>query len=152
MSTARKIQDFLPTNTPRPESGTFVGHLMRMPLTDGEEAMVDPEETISVSSHRAEKNVTVIRQRSDNYTYFVDRPYTVVKGWMLEALGGFGHLLVMPLTNGEEVMLDPEEINGVSPHRDEEQVTVVRQRNDAYVYFVALPYETVKKSLADALR
>lgn len=87
MSTARRIEEFVGSNAPKViEAPKFVGHLLEMPLTNGEEALIDPGEVISVSSHRTEEDVTVIRQHNDNYTYFVDRPYVLVKDWITQAL------------------------------------------------------------------
>ena len=88
---ARRIEDFVTpaastTSQPEYEAPTFVGHLLEMPLTNGEEALVDPDEIVSVSAHRHEQNVTVIRQKGDNYTYFIDRPYPTVKRWVKRSL------------------------------------------------------------------
>jgi hypothetical protein len=89
---ARRIEEFVSTTpgtgTPQPEyeAPTFVGHLLEMPLTNGEEALVDPDEIVSVSAHRHEQNVTVIRQKGDNYTYFINRHYSTVKRWVKRSL------------------------------------------------------------------
>ncbi len=90
---ARRIHEFVPPSAPpsataQPvgEAPKFVGHLLEMPLTNGESAMIDPDEVISVSAHRQEANVTVLRQRDDKFTYFINRPYGLVKQWIEQAL------------------------------------------------------------------
>lgn len=88
---ARSIQDFISPNKSEPqdariEAPSFTGHLLDLPCTDGSEASIDPEEIISVSKHRTDEEVTVVRQRNDTYVYFVARPYSTVKAWIAEAL------------------------------------------------------------------
>jgi len=91
MSTSpRRIEDFLPTTTPTseedPNSPKFHGHLLEMPLTKGGKALIDPDEVVSISPHRNDDKVTVIRLRDDKYTYFIDRPYAVVSSWVSSEL------------------------------------------------------------------
>jgi len=167
MSTpARRIEEFVEDHSEeRKVPPKYVAHLLRMPLTDGKEAMIDPDEIVSVSQHRADSHVTVIRQRGDSYVYFVNCLYGVVRGWVADALAPderieeasskpryVGHLLLMPLTDSKESMIDPEEIVSVSQHRADANVTVIRQRGDSYVYFVDQPYEVVQSWVADALK
>jgi len=95
MSNARRIEDFIqqspqqredsPKEEARLPPPKFVGHLLVLPLTSGEEASVDPEEITAISRHRKEPDVTVLRQRGDSFTYFVDRPYEVVMNWLGDA-------------------------------------------------------------------
>ncbi len=87
----KRIEEFVGNSAPTPkEDGAdrpkFVGHLMAMPLTNGEEALIDPDEISGTSPHRTDAGVTVVRQRGDSYNYFVARPYEVVRRWIGEAL------------------------------------------------------------------
>jgi hypothetical protein len=86
MSTARRIEEFVPAKSDVSERPKYIGHLMEMPLTNGEEALIDPEGVESLSPHRQEQNVTVLRQKDDKFTYFINRPYATVKRWIAEAL------------------------------------------------------------------
>lgn len=86
---ARKIDTFLEEETSSARSDErpkFLGHLLVMPLTNGKEALIAPDKVNSVSDHRSEPNVTVIRQDNDSYTYFVACPYEVVKRWLAASL------------------------------------------------------------------
>ena len=88
MSTApRRIEEYIPTaEDTKADDPKFVGHLLRMPLTKGGTALIDPDEVVSISPHRMDENVTVIRQKDDKYTYFIDRPFDVVEKWISQAL------------------------------------------------------------------
>lgn len=83
---SRRIENFvLPApKTPASsgESPDFLGHLMVMPLTDSKKAYIDPDSIISVSEHRQQNDVTVIRLEGDSYVYFIDRPIEVVQRWL----------------------------------------------------------------------
>lgn len=136
----------------------YINHLMRVPLTGGKEALIDPDEIASVSMHRHEPGVAVIRQRQDPFVYFVARSYEQVKAWVRDALHDpaeaqgphyIGHLLCMPMTEGKEVLLDPDEIMSIAEHRRDVGVTVIRQKDDPFVYFIALPYPEVMAMVND---
>ena len=64
-----------------------------------------------------------------------------------------GHLLVLPLHGGGEVMVDPSFVASVSPHRRNEGVTVVVTRdNPDNKYFVAVDYQTLRSWLVAATK
>jgi len=72
---------------PEPE---FVGksHLLRFHQTTGDDFAVDPEEITSITPHRSDAGVTVLKIEADSYKYFVDAPYAVVDYWVSVALSG----------------------------------------------------------------
>tara|TARA_R100000656_G_scaffold104176_3_gene76340 strand:+ start:10741 stop:10998 length:258 start_codon:yes stop_codon:yes gene_type:complete len=64
-----------------------VGHLLRFPLTKGGSWLVDPAEIVSIAAHNKDHNVTVCRQRDDNFNYFIPFPLEVVDEVVTQALG-----------------------------------------------------------------
>jgi len=72
---------------PEPE---FVGksRLLRFHQTTGDDFAVDPEEITSITPHRSDDGVTVLRIDEDSYKYFVDASYDVVDYWVSVALSG----------------------------------------------------------------
>lgn len=115
------------------------GHLIEVNLTTGKTLSIDPGEIASLTPHRSEAETTVCRLRGEEYLHFIDAPYPVVAQWIRECSP---HLLELSLTNEAGlVSLDPGELRKLSPHRQEEGTTAWEQLDDAYTYFIDMPYE-----------
>lgn len=91
MNSPRRIEEYLePLYTEEnkdkqektKEEPVFFGHMISLPLTSGKTFEVDPKAIISMDEHRTESGVTVLRVKNDNFTYFVDRPKSVVLKWL----------------------------------------------------------------------
>lgn len=62
-----------------------------------------------------------------------------------------GHLMEVPLSDGNTALIDPEQISAVSGHRDNDQLTVITMRRGTHLYYVDASYDDVKKWISDAL-
>lgn len=62
-----------------------IGHLMELPLENGDRVLIDPHTIVSVSAHRTRGDITVVRcAEGSSYTglHFVTASYETVRDWL----------------------------------------------------------------------
>jgi len=65
----------------------LIGHLLRFPVSaKGGFCLVDPEEIISVTSHRTDERTTVVRLRNASHVFFIPLPLETVSAWIADVL------------------------------------------------------------------
>lgn len=63
-----------------------VGHLLELPLTSGQWAMIDPAEICEVAIPHGQEGVTLVRCHGQRFAHYVDAEYPAVRLWIEAAL------------------------------------------------------------------